>query len=238
MEATSCALSMPRAESRKVNSSRVKSSHITFLDGFQLLTLAAFLTLVVWRTVNLLIRSKVNPLTFSPVRKGKSGILEVLLFAGVNLWAMAVVFCSLSLEGPMFAWPCSVRLLDAMPAKLLGITLILCGFVTFVLALGALGNSWRLGIDENHPGLLVTTGIYSYSRNPIYLFFDLYFLGTFLVNGSLFFLIAAVLVALNLHHQILQEERFLASAHGATYEAYFAGVARYVAWPKRARSGR
>jgi len=76
MEATSCALSMPRAESRKVHSSCVKSSHITLLDGFQLLTLAAFLTLVVWRTVNLLIRSKVNPLTFSPVRKGKSGTIR------------------------------------------------------------------------------------------------------------------------------------------------------------------
>jgi len=111
--------------------------------------------------------------------------------------------------------------------------MIVCAFVIFVLALRALGNSWRLGIDENHPGRLVTTGIYAHSRNPIYLFFDLYFLGTFLINGSLFFLIMTVLAALNLHYQIRQEERFLARAHGAAYEAYCARTPRYIRWPVR-----
>ena len=164
--------------------------------------------------------------------------MEVLLFAGVNLWAVAVVFCALSPGRPSLGWPCSVRLVDALPAKLLGVAMILGAFVLFSLALRALGNSWRLGIDENHPGQLVTTGIYAYSRNPIYLFFDLYFLGTFLINGSLFFLVMAVLGALNLHYQILQEERFLSRAHGAAYEAYCARTPRYVAWPRPGRSRR
>jgi protein-S-isoprenylcysteine O-methyltransferase Ste14 len=184
----------------------------------------------------LLIRKKVNPITLGLVGKGKTGFMEFLLFAGVNLWAVAVVLCALSLGRPPFAWICRVQLVDAMPAKLLGVTVIICAFVIFVLALGALGNSWRLGIDQHHPGRLVTTGIYSYSRNPIYLFFDLYFLGTFLINGSLFFLIMTILVALNLHYQILQEERFLASAHRAAYEAYCARTARYIAWPNPVRS--
>jgi protein-S-isoprenylcysteine O-methyltransferase Ste14 len=216
----------------------MKAGIITFLGGFQLLALATFLILVVGRTVHLLIRRKVNPITLGRARKGKTGLMEVLLFAGVNLWAVAVVLCALALERPPLTWPCSVRLVDAILAKLLGVTVILCAFVIFVLALRALGNSWRLGIDENHPGLLVTTGIYSYSRNPIYLFFDLYFLGTFLIHGSLFFLVMAVLVALNLHYQILQEERFLAGAHGAAYEAYCARTARYIGWPSAVRSRR
>jgi protein-S-isoprenylcysteine O-methyltransferase Ste14 len=211
-------------------------ARITFLGGFQLLALALFLILVVGRTMHLLIHQKVNPITLGLVRKGKAGLMEILLFASVNLWAVAVVLCTLSLKRPTLAWICSVRLVDAMLAKLLGVTVIICAFVIFVLALSALGNSWRLGIDQDHPGLLVTTGIYSYSRNPVYLFFDLYFLGTFLINGSLFFLIMTVLVALNLHYQILQEERFLASTHGATYEAYCARTARYIAWPNSAHS--
>jgi protein-S-isoprenylcysteine O-methyltransferase Ste14 len=214
----------------------VKVGSITFLGALQLLALAVFLLLVVGRTVHLRIRSRVNPITLDLVSKGKTGLMEVLLFAGVNLWAVAVVFCALSLEPAPLAWPCRVRLVDALPAKLLGVTMIFCAFAIFVLALSALGNSWRLGIDENHPGRLVTTGIYAYSRNPIYLFFDLYFLGTFLINGSLFFLIMTVLVALNLHYQILQEERVLTSAHGAAYEAYCARTARYIAWPNRVRS--
>ncbi len=226
---------MLRARSRKVQSRPVKVASISFLGGFQLLALAVFLISVVRQTVHLLIHRKVNPITLGVARKGKRGLMEILLFVGVNLWALAVVFCALSLERPPFAWPCSVRLVDAMPAKLLGVAMIVCAFVIFVLALRALGNSWRLGIDENHPGLLVTTGIYAYSRNPIYLFFDLYFLGTFLINGSLFFLVMTVLVALNLHYQILQEERFLARVHGATYEAYRARTARYVTWPNLVR---
>ncbi len=188
--------------------------------------------------MHLLIHKKVNPITLGLLRKGLAGFMEILLFAGVNLWAVAVVRCALSLERPPPTCFCSVRLVDMVPAKLLGVTLITFALVIFVLALSALGNSWRLGIDQNHPGLLVTTGIYSYSRNPVYLFFDLYFLGTFLINGSLFFLIMTVLVALNLHYQILQEERFLASAHGATYEVYCARTARYIAWPNPMRSGR
>jgi protein-S-isoprenylcysteine O-methyltransferase Ste14 len=229
---------MRRARSKKVHCRRVKAGSITFLGEFQLLALTVFLILVIRRTVHLLIRRKVNPITLGLVRKGKTGLMEVLLFAGVNLWVVAVILCALSLEHPPFAWVCSVRLADAVPAKLLGATMIICAFVIFVLALSALGNSWRLGIDEKHPGLLVTTGVYSYSRNPIYLFFDLYFLGTFFLNGSLFFLIMAVFVALNLHYQILQEERFLSTAHGATYEAYCARTARYIAWPNPVRNRR
>jgi len=209
----------------------MKAGSITFFGGFQLLALTVFLVLVVGRTMRLLIHRKVNPITLGQSRKGKAGLVEVLLFAGVSLWAVAVVLCALSVEHPPFAWVCSVRLVDAMPAKLLGVTMVICAFVIFVLALSALGNSWRLGIDENHPGPLVTTGIYSYSRNPIYLFFDLYFLGTFLINGSLFFLTMTVLVTLILHYQILQEERFLVSAHGAAYVTYCARTARYIAWP-------
>jgi protein-S-isoprenylcysteine O-methyltransferase Ste14 len=202
------------------------------------MALAVFLILVVGRTVHLLIHRKVNPITLGLGSKGKLGLIEVLLFAGVNLWAVAVILCALSVEHPSFAWVCCVQLVDALPAKLLGVSLILCAFVLFVLALSALGNSWRLGLDEKHPGRLVTTGIYSYSRNPIYLFFDLYFLGTFFLNGSLFFLIMAVFVALNLHYQILQEERFLAATHGAAYEAYCARTARYLARPDRGHSRR
>jgi protein-S-isoprenylcysteine O-methyltransferase Ste14 len=216
----------------------VKAGAITFFGGFQLLALMAFLILIVGRTIHLLIRRKVNPITLGLAGKGKTGLMEVLLFAGVNLWAAVVVFCALSIERPPFAWPCRVRLVDATAAKLLGVAMVLCAFVLFVLALRALGNSWRLGIDEHHPGRLVTTGIYFYSRNPIYLFFDLYFLGTFFINGSLFFLLTAVLGALNLHYQILQEERFLADTYGAVYKAYRARTARYIAWANLGRNKR
>jgi len=44
------------------------------------------------------------------------------------------------------------------------------------------------------------------------------------------FLVFAVLTALNLHYQILYEERYLAQAHGLAYQAYCARTARYWTW--------
>ena len=85
-----------------------------------------------------------------------------------------------------------------------------------------------MGIDKSAPGELVATGIFTVSRNPIFLFIDLYFAGTFLVNGTLIFLLFAALVVLGMHYQILQEERFLAGAHGEAYRRYCTVVGRYL----------
>lgn len=117
------------------------------------------------------------------------------------------------------------------------------GLMFFVLGLASLGDSWRLGIDKEELGQLVTRGICALSRNPIYLFFDLYFLGTFLVNGALIFLVFALLVIANLHYQIVQEEPFLARVHEATHTRYCATVDRQLSWrpkvsnPRKRRKG-
>ena len=104
---------------------------------------------------------------------------------------------------------------------------ILTGDGLFVWALVSFGNSWRIGIDEKKAGALVTGGIFAFSRNPIFAFIDLYFLGTFQVNGGPVFLVFAILTMLALHWQILQEEKFLASRYGQTYQDYCRQAGRY-----------
>ena len=83
-----------------------------------------------------------------------------------------------------------------LPVQVLGVLLILAGDALFVWALISFGNSWRIGIDEKSAGALVTNGIFAFSRNPIFAFIDLYFLGTFLVSGAPIFLIFAVVTIL------------------------------------------
>ena len=58
-------------------------------------------------------------------------------------------------------------------------------------------------------------------------FVDLYFIGTFLVNGTVTFLLFAVVVV-GMHYQILQEEAFLRGVHGDAYEAYCRETRRYL----------
>ena len=72
-----------------------------------------------------------------------------------------------------------------------------------------------------------------FTRNPIYLFFGLYFGGTFLINGTLFFLLFWVLGAALLHLLALQEERFLARVHGRAFAACRDRTPRYIGIARR-----
>src|SRR5207247_3130755 len=92
--------------------------------------------------------------------------------------------------------PLDLRLLDSEVLQVLGALLLVFTLALFVLALIAFGRSWRVGIDAECAGQLARGGIFAASRNPIFLALDLYFLGTFLINGTLGFLLFAVAMAL------------------------------------------
>jgi len=199
-------------------------------DGLQLVSLALFLALFIGRTVTLRVQRKINPIRLSLGKNGVHHALSLSLFIGINLWAALVVITALHSEWWALPPAWGGRWFDHLAAKSVGAGLIVVAFAILVRALIDLGPSWRLGIDTKTPGELVTTGIYAFSRNPIYLFFDLYFLATFLINGLGLFLLLAILAAINLHAQIIQEERFLARTFGAEYEAYRARTGRYLTW--------
>jgi protein-S-isoprenylcysteine O-methyltransferase Ste14 len=139
-----------------------------------------------------------------------------------------------------YAWPFGVHvvpqslgavIVDATALKVAGEVLSLAGLVIYGLALRAMGASWRIGIDRDTPGALVTGGIFGWTRNPIYVSLDLLAIGTFLIQGRLIFLIFAFVFVGIFHFQIRREERFLSEAYGEEYRAYCAGVPRYFRLP-------
>jgi len=206
----------------------------TLLDAFQIAALAMFLLIFVGRTIQLRIRERINPITLSLGKRGMLGAAEVALFIEVNVWALAVLEHTLpGFDAPLPAW-FRTQLIRSALCRIAGVCLIILAFLICLLALRALGSSWRLGIDENRPGELVTSGIYRFSRNPIFVFFDLYFVSTFLLNGTVLFLLLALFTIANLHYQILQEERFLSQAHGRAYVQYRLQTCRYATWQRLA----
>lgn len=109
-----------------------------------------------------------------------------------------------------------------------GLGLSAAAVVGMIFALIAFGDSFRVGIDEKKPGILVTTGMFRFSRNPIYVCFDSFFCGLFLVHRNIVIAVGVIVFALLIHRQILREEKFLRSRYGAKYEEYFRKVRRYL----------
>jgi protein-S-isoprenylcysteine O-methyltransferase Ste14 len=77
---------------------------------------------------------------------------------------------------------------------------------------------------------LVTDGVYRWTRHPIYVAFDLLFVGTFMVLGRFIFLVLALVLLLLLHTYMLREERFLTDLYGRSYRDYCGLVGRYFSW--------
>lgn len=102
-----------------------------------------------------------------------------------------------------------------------------------------LGASWRIGVDEEAPGPLVTAGPYRWTRNPIFEAMLLALLGLVVWVPAL--PLAALWAAslLLVRAQAAREERFLAARFGAAYEAYAARTGRWAPrLPGRTRDGR
>jgi protein-S-isoprenylcysteine O-methyltransferase Ste14 len=106
-------------------------------------------------------------------------------------------------------------------AKVIGAVIIGVSFPLFVLARWQLGSSFSI---KAKAGRLVTTGLYSRIRNPIYLFGGLFTVGLSLfvsVWGPL--VVALVIVPLQVVRS-RREEQVLAGAFGEEYERYKRGT--------------
>jgi protein-S-isoprenylcysteine O-methyltransferase Ste14 len=116
---------------------------------------------------------------------------------------------------------------DGLASQTLGTLIVTGAVMLFVVALRDLGPSWRLGLDRTAPGPLVTGGVYRWTRHPIYVAFDLWFVGTFLLIGRLSFLVLALVWVPLLHAIMDREERFLTGLYGDAYRNYSRRVGRY-----------
>ena len=153
-------------------------------------------------------------------------VVDTFALACLLVWAYEVVAYTWPLRfhlGPI--WLHGV-LTDSIAIKTLGAVFVSGAIVLYGVALRQLGESWRLGIDRTNPGPLVKDGVYRWTRHPIYVAFDLLFVGTFLVLGRLIFLVLT-LVWLPLLHTFMQcEERFLSDLYGDSYRDYCGRVGR------------
>lgn len=204
---------------------------MSVFDYMTVSLLILFYVVFAGKTVKLRL-SGVKPFVLGKEKRGLKAFLELLLFPGLIVWTLEVLTHSLRLGFHVFTRKGYPLLVDSVFSRATGMVLIITGFLFFISALYRFGPSWRMGIDKKSAGSLVTGGVFSLTRNPIFLFMDLYFIGTFLVYGNLFFLAAACCAVIAMHVQILQEETFLRSRYGDDYLRYQKHVPRYLSFTR------
>lgn len=118
--------------------------------------------------------------------------------------------------------------LENIYLKDIGAALLIIALVLTFIAQAQMGGSWRVGIDEQTKTELVTTGLFRYSRNPIYLGMMLALGGAFLIapTGATLLILALCFVLMQI--QIRLEEEYLTKLHGQRYLDYKRKVRRWM----------
>jgi protein-S-isoprenylcysteine O-methyltransferase Ste14 len=162
----------------------------------------------------------------SGIKIGNAPPVEVLggllFFAGVALGAL----------NPLLAVADSIEPwdeLDKTAAHVAGIALVVIGIAGTFVAQMQMGASWRIGVDPGERTELVTDGLFRHSRNPIYAFMLLAWLGFGLLVPTWLMLGAGVLLIVGLEIQVrLVEEPHMRRIAGERYMAWAREVGRFV----------
>lgn len=190
---------------------------VVFLTVY-FLAVFALPSLRVWR------RTGVNPWVFGGTDSPRDflGRVSGLLVATVYISALLNLFAPWVLRyfGP-FVW------LEIAPLRYAGLALMHLALPWAAAAQAQMGDSWRIGIDAADRTDLRTGGLFSVSRNPVFLGLITALAGFFLVLPNALTLLLAVVTALLLQVQVRLEEEYLSSMHGQAYAAYSGKVPRW-----------
>ncbi len=110
---------------------------------------------------------------------------------------------------------------------LLGVCLMVTGLFVLGAGIANLGGSLRMGLPEEKTALK-TSGIYRYTRNPIYVGGLLTCLAAVAWTANPWIAALCAVAAIVHHRVVLAEERYLASEFGSEWREYAARVRRYV----------
>ena len=187
----------------------------------------AFIMLVfVMPSVRVYKQTGINPFRFATRHDAAHDYLGNSMKGFIAILFLTILCYSFSPVVYQFAGPLSYLEFSAL--KITGLVLGHVSLAGIMLAQLQMKQSWRIGIDFENRTRLVTSGLFSVSRNPIYFFMLIGLIGIFLIiPGAITFgvLFAAYLM---LHITIRMEESFLRKQHGDDYISYKQKVRRLI----------
>ena len=117
---------------------------------------------------------------------------------------------------------------NCLPLQWTGLVVAATGVAFFITAMLTMADSWRAGIPDSDKTAFVQKGIYSISRNPAFVGFDLMYIGLLIAFPNMVHLLFVIFPIVMLHLQVRQEEEFLRKTFGAEYDKYCRKVRRYI----------
>jgi protein-S-isoprenylcysteine O-methyltransferase Ste14 len=109
-----------------------------------------------------------------------------------------------------------------------GIAIAAVGIIGTAYSQLAMGDSWRVGVDEGETTTLVRSGVFGIVRNPIYVGMFVLWLGTTLITPNDVAIAGYGLLVVSIECQVrLVEEPYLKRAHGESYRGYGSTVGRF-----------
>jgi len=179
----------------------------------------------VWRSYRVWKRTGSNPVTF----KGSDSAHDLIgSFFKVVFVLLAVDVLVYSFVPKLYKYCSPFDWLMNSRVNLVGIALMVLSLIWTVIAQAQMGESWRIGIDSEHQTSLVQTGIFSLSRNPIFVGMIITLLGLFLVIPDALTLLALIMGGTLIAIQVRLEEEFLRKTHGDEYARYSQRVRRWL----------
>jgi len=200
----------------------------SIFNYFQISVLFVFTCLFIARTIYMRRVKKTSVITVTLNSKETRNILTVSMSATICAFVAVLIIHVFHPEINFEPLALNIVIVETVAAKIVGMVVVSAGFLIYIVAMFTLADYWRVGDAAKQTSTLITRGIYSLSRNPIYIFFVLYFLGTFLINGIVIFLIFTIMMALNAHYLIVEEEKYLLKSYGSAFKKYCAVTGRYV----------
>ncbi len=173
----------------------------------------------VWKTTG------VNPYKFNSSDSAHDYVGKN--FRLVMLACALVVIVSAFLPN-VYQYLLPIQYLTNSTLAVIGQILLLAALIWVLTAQVHMQKSWRIGIDEEVKTELIQTGLFKFSRNPIFLGMRVMLLGLFLTMPNAITFTILIVGELLVQIQVRLEEEFLTRTHGNSYIAYQKQVRRWI----------
>lgn len=189
-----------------------------------IITLLTFALSFIWSSERIYRATGINPMRFGKedTTYNYIGMVMKVLIAMLFIAVFQFSF-NWNYEYVMPVW-----YIESQALQVLGLVLLHISLAWIIYAQFEMGKSWRIGIDTENETKLVTNGIFSISRNPIFLGMISSILAICLIIPNIITFSVLLLSYFIIQIQVRMEEEFLINQHGEVYKSYKQKVRRWL----------